>query len=123
MPPIPTTMEFPTEPSTPPRLPPFREQVRRFCEGIIVSSTTQQYPVHVLRELLPGAGYAYEAQWSDDLQHWQSVPWASLIEVNRQTGAAGQTDLVTLRMPESIAQAAAANPRRFHRVVLRQTVP
>jgi alkaline phosphatase D len=99
------------------------EVLRSAIEGIIVSSTTQQYPVHVLRELLPGAGYAYEAQWSDDLQHWQSVPWASLIEVNRQTGAAGQTDLVTLRMPESIAQAAAANPRRFHRVVLRQTVP
>lgn len=39
------------------------------------------------------------------------------------TGASGQTDLVTLRMPESIAQAAAGNPRRFYRVILKPRAP
>jgi hypothetical protein len=79
--------------------------------------------VHVLRELLPGAGYAYEAQWSDDLRTWNTVPWASLVETLRQPGAAGQTDQVTLRMPESIAQAALGAPQRFYRVVLKPGVP
>ena len=95
------------------------DTLRSDIAGIVVSSTTQKYPVHVLRELLPGAGYEYVAQWSDDLKTWSTVPWSSLIETTRQVGAAGQTDLVTLRMPQSIAQAAASAPKRFYRVILK----
>lgn len=95
-------------------------------EGIVVSTTTQQYPVHILRDRLPGAGYEYEAQWTSDLDNagaWQTVPWSSLIEVSRQPGAAGQTDRVTWRMPDSIPQPAAAAPRRFYRVLLKPVAP
>lgn len=90
---------------------------------VVVSSATRDYPLHTLRELLPGAGYQYEAQWSDVPGNWQVVPWSSLVEVSRQTGAAGQTDIVTLRMPESIAQAAAESPRRFYRIILKPGAP
>lgn len=99
------------------------DALRSDIAGIVVSSTTQQFPVHVLRELLPGAGYEYEAQWSDNLGNWTTVPWSSLIEVSRQTGAAGATDLVTLRMPESIAQSAAVAAKRFYRVILKPGLP
>jgi hypothetical protein len=77
----------------------------------------------VLRELLPGAGYEYEAQWSDALGIWNSVPWHTLVEVSREPGAVGKTDLVTLRMPESIAQSAIEAPKRFYRVVLKSMMP
>jgi len=99
------------------------EVLRSDIAGLVVSSTTQSYPVHVLRELLPGAGYVYEAQSSENLSAWNVVPWSSLIEVARQTGAAGQTDLVTLRMPDSITQSSASTPKRFYRVVLKPSAP
>ena len=99
------------------------DALRSDIAGIVVSSSAGEYPVHILRELLPGAGYEYEAQWSDDLRTWNTVPWASLVETHRQPGAAGQTDQVTLRMPESIAQAALGAPQRFYRVLLKPGDP
>ena len=90
---------------------------------IVVSAVTGQYSVHRVRELLPGAGYTYELQRSDDLATWTVVPWASLVEVSRETGGPGQTDRVTLRLPDSIAQAASAATRVFHRIVLKPAVP
>ncbi|OYV04891.1 MAG: hypothetical protein CFE26_14480, partial [Verrucomicrobiales bacterium VVV1] len=99
------------------------EVLRSDIAGLVVSSTTQSYPVHVLRELLPDAGYVYEAQSSENLSTWNVVPWSSLVEVSRQTGATGQTDLVTLRMPDSIAQSSGAAPKRFYRVVLKPSTP
>ena len=106
-----------TSPVSGPRSEAFRSDIA----GVIVSSTTGLYAVHVLRELLPGAGYEYEAQWSDDLASWNTVPWNSLVEISRQPGPAGKTDLVTLRMPEPIAQTGARAFKRFYRVVLKAT--
>jgi alkaline phosphatase D len=102
---------------------PGSDAFRSDIAGVIVSSTNGLYPVHVLRELLPGAGYEYEAQWSDALGIWNSVPWHTLVEVSREPGAVGKTDLVTLRMPESIAQSAIEAPKRFYRVVLKSMMP
>ena len=84
----------------------------------VVSLTSQQHPIHVLRELLPGSGYAYEAQRSDNLNEWVAMPWSDLVEIAREVGGPGQTDRVTYRIPESIAEAAATHQRQFYRVVL-----
>jgi hypothetical protein len=97
--------------------------MRSGLSELVVSSSTGTYPVHTLRELLPGAGWEYEAQWSDRLGTWQRVPWDQLVEVDRVTGGPGQTDRVTLRMPDSIATAAAVAPERFYRVLLKPLVP
>lgn len=104
---------------TPPLLGNPADVLRSDLAVLVVSAASGQFPVHQLRELLPGAGYAYEAQSSTDMSHWQTVPWNGLVEVQRQTGAAGETDRVTLRMPESIGQAAQGGPQRFYRVVLK----
>ncbi len=97
--------------------------LRSDVAGMIVSSTSGLYPIHILRDLLPGAGYEYEAQWSDDLTVWHEEPWENLVEVNRQTGGAGLTDLVTWRMPDSVAQSVVGAPNRFYRIVLKAIGP
>lgn len=90
---------------------------------LVVSATTGQYPLFTLREVLPGAGFFQEAQWSDDLQTWSVLPWTSLVEVSRTTGGAGGTDRVTLRVPNSVAQSAVSVAKRFYRIILKPIAP
>jgi alkaline phosphatase D len=97
--------------------------LRSGLSELVVSSSSGQYVVHTLRELLPGAGYEYVAQWSDGLDTWHHVPWPDLVEVSRVPGAAGETDRITVRMPESIVQAATVTPQRFYRILLRPVAP
>jgi hypothetical protein len=102
---------------------PRSDVLRSDIADVVVNSTAGLYPVFVLRELLPGVGYEYEAQWSDTLSNWNTAPWNTLVEVSRLPGTAGKTDLVTLRMPESIAQSVAGATKRFYRVVLKSAAP
>ncbi len=108
---------------TPPLAGQTGDVLRSGLAAVVVSASSEEFPVHILRELLPGAGYEYLAQSSPDLSSWSQVPWSSLVEIAREPGAPGQTDRVTLRTPESIPQSAALRPRSFQRVLLRPKSP
>ena len=89
----------------------------------VVSSTTARHPVHVLRELLPGAGYEYEVQSAADLTNWVKIPWSELQEIARESGLPGQTDRVIYQVVRSLAEESVIRNRSFHRVILKPVAP
>ncbi|MEX1049764.1 MAG: hypothetical protein WED15_09560 [Akkermansiaceae bacterium] len=104
---------------TPPQSGARLDVLRSEISTVVVSTTTEQHPVHVLRELLSEAGYGYEAQRSEDLTDWKMIPWSDLREIHRESGAPGQTDRVTYEVVTSVAEETLVRKKSFHRVILK----